>query len=253
LTFIAPTSADPLQEFAPTARDVVLRVAVLGGEVPWRAQALLSHLSALGCDVERADHPWPDGSVAPNPRARARRRLRQTLVVLPERDAMAHAGRALARLEGAVHFIGPALTPANFVALHARGACLYLRDTDDLTESAARLLAFARRMHSGFWSRPGGSAVDMGDLQLDTKECLLSGPGGSVQLTATESRLLAHVASDAPSTPEDLARIVLQRRDVTGRGRDLVYRHVANLRNKLKQVGATGFLERHSAGYRLRR
>jgi DNA-binding response OmpR family regulator len=97
------------------------------------------------------------------------------------------------------------------------------------------------------------SSTDAAIWGLETETRGLRGPRCTTRLSRTEWLLARALASTpGPISAEQLAIAVLHRRDAAARGRDLVYRHLTNLRKKLELVGLPmALLQRTVLGYQL--
>jgi two-component system OmpR family response regulator len=123
----------------------------------------------------------------------------------------------------------------------------------DAAELVARMRAVARR------SRPPRAEVSpsapppagASGLVADRRTGLVTGPAGRAELTPTELRLLVLMADDAKEavSTESLALELLSRDDV--HARNLVHRHVSNLRKKLHRAGIADAVTRRRDGYLL--
>lgn len=232
-----------LRPFEPLAGVVTLNVLVTGACLSDPARELIGLVADLGCDVRRCPS-FPKHPVDSH--------FPLWLVVLPPSNPLDAAKRALlARSGRTLHLLGPELEAEQMVELIVMGAGAYLDHTDPPILSAARILAFAQRQISGTWSRQPVAEVRLGDLVLDPVRQTISGPLGSRSLTETESRLLQFLANSSFASPEALCQVVFDRRDISGRGRDLVYRHIANLRSKLRFVGGKEYVLKERSGYRV--
>lgn len=112
-------------------------------------------------------------------------------------------------------------------------------------ELTARTLARLRRRAPT--SLP--PAVDAEGEGLAHEDVMVHGPERSVALTPTEARILRHLRAKPQVTVEEVAKTLLGRVDVAGRGRDLAYRHIANLRRKLREAGLADSVESTRSGY----
>jgi DNA-binding response OmpR family regulator len=131
------------------------------------------------------------------------------------------------------------------------GADDYIETPCDPKEIVARAKAVVRRS-----SRPPchvgmQPANDAAAPMLELRERSVPGPNGRAELTPTELRLLQLLATNgAEGVPtERLALEVLSRYDI--HARNLVHRHVSNLRRKLERVGLAGAIHRSRNGYLL--
>jgi DNA-binding response OmpR family regulator len=118
-----------------------------------------------------------------------------------------------------------------------------------IAELVARLRALLRRATA---AAPAPEPGDLGGLVLDPAAHAASGPGGSVQLTPTEFRLLAALAG-RPAT-------VIRRRELVGAAWPdgaVVYdntldQYVARMRRKLREVAPeAAIVTVRGVGYRL--
>lgn len=144
--------------------------------------------------------------------------------------------------------IGPERSEAIVEALES-GADDYIREGVTPEEVRARLRAHERASASTLPPPPESAPSRSSVLAFAPVNRCLVGPCGQVVLTLTEMKLLEYLSRRSPATAEDLAARLLGRSDTTGRGRDLVYRHVANLRRKLRQAYGVPVLLSTPAGY----
>lgn len=235
---------DALQAFEVVAHSLDVRVCVDGPRLDPVARAVVGHLASLGCEIERY--------VISEAAGLCTQQDGLTLIVVPA-DMSETQLRKLAQEWQACEpaFLGPPLEPMGVASLLGDFHCSYFRSTDHPLETVARLLSRSRGRGSGLRPRVQRGTLDVGKVRLDLDELLLSGPDGQRELTQTEATLFVHLSEHPGTGTEEIARVVLGRRDVNGRGRDLVYRHVANLRAKLKAVGTLTSLVRSRTGYRL--
>jgi DNA-binding response OmpR family regulator len=130
------------------------------------------------------------------------------------------------------------------------GADDYIETPCDPREVVARARAVLRRSRGTRHADPRASSEPPVPT-LDVDSHAVRGPSGGERLTPTELRLLRLLATDeVDGVPtERLAFEVLSRDDIYAR--NLVHRHVSNLRRKLDRVGFIGAIERSRNGYRL--
>jgi hypothetical protein len=232
-----------LRPFETLAGAVVLNVVTNGEQLPPPAQQIVGLIADLGCEVRRFDFLAETRPQAPLP---------VWLIVLDPAAPFAAAKKSLEASCGrTLHLQGPKLSSEQLVELILMGAGAYLDDSDAPILSAARLLAFAQRQISGVWRVSTSSEITLGDLVLDPVSLTIRGPLGCQPMTETEIRLLRVLANSTVVSPEDLCQSVFERRDFCGRGRDLVYRHIANLRSKMRMAGGKEYLLTERAGYRV--
>ena len=116
-----------------------------------------------------------------------------------------------------------------------RGADDYLVKPFAMAELVARIHAILRR------SRPGGSAVSVGDLEISDDAGLVQRDGRTLDLTETERRLLGYLAGHRE-------RVVSKTQILTavwgydGFDENVVEVHVSSLRRKLEAQGGARLL-----------
>jgi DNA-binding response OmpR family regulator len=165
--------------------------------------------------------------------------------------ATLHRARALAP-HAAIALLASLHRHEVLAALEA-GADDWLSPALPAADCAIRVYALAARARRGVvpsspWLESNAAAV-----AIDLANQTLNGPEGSEVITLTEARIVETIAdSQVGIRATDLATLILNRKDITGRGRDAIYRHLANLRRKLGRVAPElRTLERTAVGYRL--
>lgn len=237
-------NAEVLEKLEPLGRGLVVRVWVRERRLDPSAQALVGQLAILGSLIE----PRDIDAIEPGTRVRGA----LNLVILEESATPKEAKHQAWRFrDHSPVLLGPPLPPHDVIELLAGSAKEYFRLEDPPMETAARLLLSMRSEGSGIFPRNSPATVEVGCVILDQRGLILRGPDGNAEITDTESRLFQHLCRTPIATAAEIAREVLGRHDSEGRGRDLAYRHIANLRAKLRSVGAPTMLVRVRTGYRL--
>ncbi len=237
--------------FEPLVREVTVEVRVGVEKLAPEVSALLDHLGSAGCRILRCP-TFAAANVQATQAVEASSSDVVVLVVLRPENTVQDVRNALAvAYDRRPVLVGPSLAPEEIVGVLADGASDYIPLSENPFVAAARLLSVARSRTSGIWRSAPHGVCRVGTLNLDLASQALSGPGGRTYLTDTEARIFVHLAERPGASAEEVARTVLGRRDVVGRGRDLAYRHIANLRTKLRAVGASKTILRDQNGYRL--
>ena len=129
----------------------------------------------------------------------------------------------------------------------------------DPREVGARAKALLRRSSAppaadGAGDRRYHGVVTLGaGASLDRAIGVVRGPRGTVQLRTAELRLFLHLFErDSRVTSSDSIAVDVFERSDDG-AKNLVYRHISNLRAKLSEVGLGELIERRPLGYVLRR
>jgi DNA-binding response OmpR family regulator len=210
----------------------------------------LRRLLARGLGEEGFDVVIAPSATAAIRHAESRMDLAVIDVGLPDAD-----GRDLCQALRARGFSAPVLFLTARDAVTDRvsgfnaGGDDYVTKPFAFVELVARLRALLRRTVA---SEPAPANGDLGGLVLDPAAHAATGPGGSVQLTPTEFRLLAALAG-RPGT-------VLRRRELVGAAWPdgaVVYdntldQYVVRMRRKLREVApATAIVTVRGVGYRL--
>lgn len=128
------------------------------------------------------------------------------------------------------------------------GADDYIIKPFHLSELRARVSALLRR---GVRDQKNESVIQVSELRLDSKTHQVYVGEQSIQLTATEHRLLRYLMSnvDRPQSPVHLLEAVWDYPPQTG-DPDLVRAHIRNLRSKLKKTSGRRYIETvHGVGY----
>ena len=166
-------------------------------------------------------------------------------VMLPGRDGFALLAVVRRASRAAVVMLTARDTVTDRVQGLAGGADDYVVKPFAMTELLARVHAVLRR------TRPGGGTTAVGDLTLDEDASVVRRGERAVDLTATERRLLAYLASHRD-------RVVSKTQILTavwgyeGFDENVVEVHVSSLRRKLEAGGEPRLLHTvRSRGYRL--
>ena len=118
-------------------------------------------------------------------------------------------------------------------------------------EVMARVKAVLRRTHTGHAQVQDDAPVRVGALEVDPRRTTASVRGAALPLTATEFRLLYHMARAEGRTfsRAELLEAALPESEALERVVDV---HLRNLRRKLSEQGAEGLLQTvRGVGYRL--
>jgi DNA-binding response OmpR family regulator len=166
-------------------------------------------------------------------------------VMLPGRDGFALLPVVRRASRAAVLMLTARDTVADRVAGLAGGADDYVVKPFAMAELVARVHAVLRR------TRPGGATTAVGDLTLEEDAGLVRRGDRAVDLTGTERRLLAYLASHRD-------RVVSKTQILTavwgyeGFDENVVEVHVSSLRRKLEAGGEPRLLHTvRGRGYRL--
>lgn len=185
-------------------------------------------------------------------------------VVLLDADAPAYERSAI-RLYERVRAVSPttgilvAGAPSAIDEAFDAGADDFVAKPLDPREVGARAKALLRRSsappapeRTGDVDRDGVIELGVG-ASLDRLTGVVRGPSGSEQLRTAEMRLFAHLLGrDSRVTSSRSIAIEVFERSDDG-AKNLVHRHVSNLRAKLCKVGLGDLIERCALGYVLRR
>jgi DNA-binding response OmpR family regulator len=128
------------------------------------------------------------------------------------------------------------------------GADDYIVKPFHVQELRARVAALLRR---GLRETKNESVIEVNNLRLDSQTHQVHVGSSSIQLTATEHRLLRYLMHNAgkPQSPIHLLEAVWEYPPQTG-DPDLVRAHIRNLRAKLKKSGGKRYIETvHGVGY----
>ncbi len=128
------------------------------------------------------------------------------------------------------------------------GADDYVVKPFHLAELRARVNALLRR---GTREAGDEAVIELEGLRLDANTHQIEVEGGSIQLTATEHRLMRYLMQNAnkPLSPTHLLEQVWEYPPNTG-DPDLVRAHVRNLRAKLKKQSTHKYIQTvHGVGY----